>query len=69
MDKELDQLMAQAERLLDLARRLGEENAMLRARLAETQGVQSELQSRMQDARVRIEQALARMPVPGGQPT
>lgn len=62
MDQEIDQLIERANRLLEITRQLAQENAALRAQLAQAQGAQTELQERMREARSRVELALARLP-------
>ena len=62
MDQEIDQLIERANRLLEITRRLAQENAALRAQLAQAQGAQTELHERMREARSRVELALSRLP-------
>jgi uncharacterized protein (TIGR02449 family) len=62
MDQEIDRLIEQTTQLLEITRRLAEENDHLRAQLAEAHRGRVELQQRIQDARERVEHALARLP-------
>ncbi|MFM8546444.1 MAG: hypothetical protein ACKODB_02290 [Betaproteobacteria bacterium] len=55
LDDQIGQLLANVSRLID-------ENARLKAALANTQAVNAELRDRMTDARTRVELALARLP-------
>lgn len=64
MDQEVDQLGERIERMLQLVRRLADENARLRDQLAASRGANEALQQRIGEARARVESALARLPLP-----
>ncbi len=49
--------------MLGIVRRLSDDNAQLKAQLAESRNAQTELQRRMSDARARVEAALSRLPL------
>ena len=62
MDEELDQLSAHVARILDVSRRLADENERLKAELAASRGARQSMQERMGEARMRVERALSRLP-------
>lgn len=62
MEEELQALQERIERLLQGARRLADDNARLRAELAESNAVRQRLERRMSEARSRVEAALSRLP-------
>lgn len=62
MDQDIDQLVERAHGLIAVARRLAEENAQLRSQLTEALAAREQMQSRMHEARARVESALARLP-------
>ena len=64
MDQEVDQLGERIDRMLQVVRRLADENANLRDQLAASRGVNQQLQQRIAEARARVESALARLPLP-----
>lgn len=63
MEEEIQGLSERIERLLVIVRRLSDDNARLRAELAESHDARTELQRRMSDARARVEAALSRLPL------
>ncbi|HOA94511.1 MAG TPA: hypothetical protein PK072_04925 [Quisquiliibacterium sp.] len=62
MHQDLDRLAEQIAHMSGISRRLAEENARLRAALADADRRHAELEQRMSDARTRVETALARLP-------
>lgn len=64
MDQEVDQLGESIDRVLQVVRRLADENASLRDELAASRSVNEQLQQRIAEARARVESALARLPLP-----
>lgn len=52
---------------MELARRLADENASLREQLAQARKTGDDLQQRMNEARARVETALARLPLGVGE--
>lgn len=64
MDDDLQALEAHVERLLAATRRLADENVELRAQLAQARGRADRLARRIDEARSRVEAALARLPQP-----
>jgi uncharacterized protein (TIGR02449 family) len=64
MDDDLQALEAHVERLLAATRRLADENVELRAQLAQARGRADRLARRIDEARSRVESALARLPQP-----
>ena len=62
MHQDLDRLAKQIAHMSGISRRLAEENARLRAALADADRRHAELEQRMSDARTRVETALARLP-------
>lgn len=62
MDQEFEQLFERADRLVEIVRRLSQENVRLRAQLAEVQSAEAALRNRMNEARERVELALSRLP-------
>ncbi|MEK9721594.1 MAG: hypothetical protein VW339_10655 [Quisquiliibacterium sp.] len=70
MDDELELLLDRTERLLAITRRLSADNAALREQLEEARDAHQTLQTRMDEARSRVENALARLPIdPDAQPS
>lgn len=67
MNQELDQLFERTDRLLEVVRRLAQENSQLRAQLIDANSAQAALRQRMTEARERVEVALSRLPVVTGQ--
>src|SRR5690606_2303924 len=64
MDQDVDQLGERVERMLELVRRLADENANLRDQLEASRSANQQLQQRIAEARARVESALARLPLP-----
>ena len=62
MHQDLDRLAEQIAHMSGISRRLAEDNARLRAALADADRRHAELEQRMSDARTRVETALARLP-------
>lgn len=62
MDQDIDQLVERAHGLIAVTRRLADENARLRDQLAKALKDREQLQTRMHEARARVESALARLP-------
>jgi len=62
MDQEFEQLFERADRLVEIVRRLSQENTRLRAQLAELESAEAGLRNRMNEARERVELALSRLP-------
>ncbi len=62
MEQELEQLEERIGRLVQLAQRLADENADLRARLDAAGSANRELEQRITEARARVEAALSRLP-------
>jgi uncharacterized protein (TIGR02449 family) len=62
MEQELDQLGERLDHLVQVARRLAEENANLRDQLTASRDANQALQQRIAEARARVESALARLP-------
>ncbi|MBC6961096.1 MAG: TIGR02449 family protein [Lautropia sp.] len=60
----MDQLGESIDRVLQVVRRLADENASLRDELAASRSVNEQLQQRIAEARARVESALARLPLP-----
>jgi len=67
MDQELEQLFDRMGRLLEISRRLAQDNAHLRKQIEEAQRTQGELQARVDEARTRVETALSRLPLHAGE--
>jgi uncharacterized protein (TIGR02449 family) len=63
MSQSLTLLGERATRLLAITRRLSEENRELRAQLDATRLAQARLEARVNEARARVESALARLPI------
>lgn len=64
MNQEVDQLGERIDRMLQVVRRLADENANLRDQLAASRNANEQLQQRIAEARARVESALARLPLP-----
>lgn len=64
MKEEIDALIVRIDRLLGLMRKLTEENKRLHADLETSQQQKADMEKRMNEARVRVEAALARLPLP-----
>ncbi|MEZ5652195.1 MAG: DUF904 domain-containing protein [Burkholderiaceae bacterium] len=65
MKEDIDALGVRIERLLGIMKRLTDENARLQAQLSESERTNEQMRERMDDARSRVEAALARLPVTG----
>ena len=63
MDKELQVLGERVSRLVEISRRLAEENRALTARLGDAVAGREDLEQRVAEARARVESALARLPI------
>lgn len=68
MKEDIDALGVRIERLLGIMKRLTEDNARLQAELEASRQANRDMQKRMDDARTRVEAALARLPSGGPQP-
>ncbi|MFK7966333.1 MAG: hypothetical protein AB8C46_20400 [Burkholderiaceae bacterium] len=64
MKEEVDALSVRIERLLGLMKKLSDENARLRTDLTKSEKQSAQMEKRMNEARVRVEAALARLPLP-----
>lgn len=64
MKEDIDALSVRIERLLGLMKRLSEDNLRLRDALQASEQERERMQTRMNEARVRVEAALARLPLP-----
>jgi cell division protein ZapB len=62
MDQDLQALQERVDRLLQVSRRLSDENRTLRAELAELRDAKLQMERRMSEARSRVEAALSRLP-------
>ena len=63
MDKELQVLGERVSRLVEISRRLAEENRALKARLGDPVAGRDDQDHRGAEARARVESALARLPI------
>ncbi len=63
MKEDIDALGVRIERLLGIMKRLSEDNARLQAELTQSHQANETLRKRMDEARARVESALARLPV------
>jgi len=63
MDQELKELGDRVDRVLEISRRLADENATLRDQLAAARVANEQMQQRIAEARARVEAALSRLPV------
>jgi len=64
MKEEVEALSVRIERLMGLMKKLADENARLQTDLAKSQKHSAQMERRMNEARVRVEAALARLPLP-----
>lgn len=62
MIEEVSQLAGRVERLLELVRQLGDENVRLKHELESARAGEGVLRERIEQARSRVETALARLP-------
>jgi uncharacterized protein (TIGR02449 family) len=63
MDKEIQVLGERVSRLVEISRRLAEENRKLKGRLGDAVAAREDLEQRVAQARARVESALARLPI------
>jgi uncharacterized protein (TIGR02449 family) len=63
MENELQALGERVSRLVEISRRLAEENRALKGRLGDAVAARESLEQRVADARARVESALARLPI------
>jgi uncharacterized protein (TIGR02449 family) len=63
MDKEIQVLGERVSRLVEISRRLAEENRTLKGRLGDAVAAREDLEQRVAEARSRVESALARLPI------
>lgn len=63
MDKDIQVLGERVSRLVEITRRLAEENRALKGRLGDAVSARAELDQRIGEARARVESALARLPI------
>ncbi|MEZ5657328.1 MAG: hypothetical protein R3E83_02000 [Burkholderiaceae bacterium] len=69
MKEDIDALGVRIERLLGIMKRLTADNARLQAQLSASEQANEQMRRRMDEARTRVEAALARLPVTGQSPT
>lgn len=63
MDKEIQVLGERVSRLVEISRKLADENRTLKGRLGDAVAARAELEQRVAEARARVESALARLPI------
>ena len=63
MENELQALGERVSRLVEISRRLAEENRALKGRLGDAVAARESLEQRVADARARVGSALARLPI------
>jgi uncharacterized protein (TIGR02449 family) len=63
MDNDIQVLGERVTRLVEIARRLAEENRTLKGRLGDAVAARADLEQRVAEARARVESALARLPI------
>lgn len=63
MDKDILVLGERVSRLVEISRRLAEENRTLKGRLGDAVSAREDLEQRVAEARTRVESALARLPI------
>jgi multidrug resistance efflux pump len=63
MNEELELLLERSQRLLAITRKLADDNAALREQLEQARAARQTMQARMDEARSRVETALARLPI------
>jgi uncharacterized protein (TIGR02449 family) len=63
MDKEIQVLGDRVSRLVEISRRLADENRTLKGRLGDAVAAREALEQRVAEARARVESALARLPI------
>ena len=63
MDNDIQVLGERVSRLVEISRRLAEENRTLKGRLGDAVAARADLEQRVAEARARVESALARLPI------
>ena len=63
MDNDIQVLGERVTRLVEISRRLAEENRTLKGRLGDAVAARADLEQRVAEARARVESALARLPI------
>ena len=63
MENEIEVLGERVSRLVEISRRLAEENRALKDRLGDAVAARSDLEQRVAEARARVESALTRLPI------
>jgi uncharacterized protein (TIGR02449 family) len=63
MDKEIQVLGERVSRLVEISRKLADENRTLKGRLGDAVAARADLEQRVAEARARVESALARLPI------
>ena len=63
MDKDIQVLGERVSRLVEISRRLAEENRALKGRLGDAVAAREDMEQRVAEARARVESALARLPI------
>ena len=63
MDKDIQVLGERVSRLVEISRRLADENRALKGRLGDAVAARADLEQRVSEARARVESALARLPI------
>ena len=63
MENEIEVLGERVSRLVEISRRLAEENRALKDRLGDAVAARADLEQRVADARARVESALTRLPI------
>lgn len=64
MNEDIDALGVRINRLLTLMKKLSDDNVRLRAELEQGAAARQELEAAINEARSRVEAALARLPMP-----
>ena len=63
MDNDIQVLGERVSRLVEISRRLADENRALKDRLGDAVAARSDLEQRVAEARARVESALTRLPI------
>ncbi|MGB7183536.1 MAG: hypothetical protein WA888_05720 [Burkholderiaceae bacterium] len=63
MNEDIDALSVRINRLLTLMKKLSDDNIRLRAELEKDSATRQQLEASIKEARVRVEAALARLPL------
>jgi len=63
MDNDIQVLGERVSRLVEISRRLAEENRTLKDRLGDAVAARADLERRVAEARARVESALTRLPI------